>query len=93
MASHHAHVISVFVWDRVSQGKWGVIGALAVVLKNALQNLERKLEEHGLKFICRSTCGGSGEKDSDAVVVLEKLCEEYTWEWFIGTRSIRPKVA
>ena len=76
MASRHSHVIPVFLWDRASQGKWGVIGALEVVLKNALQNLERKLEEHGLKLICRSTCGGSGENYSDSVVVLEKLCEE-----------------
>ena len=78
-ASHHAHVIPVFVWDRASQGKWGVIGALEVVLKNALQNLERKLEERGLKLICRSSCVGINivdENDSDSVVVLEKLCEE-----------------
>ena len=76
MASRHRHVIPVFLWDKASQGKWGVIGALEVVLKNALQNLERKLEEHDLRLICRSTCGGIGENYSDSVVALEKLCEE-----------------
>jgi deoxyribodipyrimidine photo-lyase len=68
MASHHSHVIPVFLWSRKEQGTWGVVGALEVVLKNALQKLRLKLEENGLKLICRM--------GDDSSKLLDEMCEE-----------------
>jgi deoxyribodipyrimidine photolyase len=55
LASFHGSVIPVFLWCKQSQGKWGVLGATEVVLKDALKNLDLKLAGNGLKLVCRST--------------------------------------
>lgn len=68
LASFHSHVIPVFLWDKESQGKWGVNGALEVVLKDALRNLKKKLQNHTLDLICRNTNDMSNE--------LLSLCSE-----------------
>jgi deoxyribodipyrimidine photolyase len=54
-ASFHNQVIPVFLWDKRNQGKWGVTGALEIVLKDALRSLNKKFQNHGLELICRNT--------------------------------------
>ena len=69
LASFHSQVIPIFLWDKRSQGKsFGVTGALEVVLKDALQNLKKKLQNHDLDLICRNT--------SDIGQELLTLCSE-----------------
>lgn len=68
LATFHANVIPVFLWNRKEQGKWGVTGALEVVLKDALSNLDNKLQTHNLRLVCRNTDDSSKE--------LLKLCQE-----------------
>ncbi|CAJ1936417.1 unnamed protein product [Cylindrotheca closterium] len=54
-AAAHASVIPVFLWSRKLQEKWGVTGAAEVVLKDAIQNLDKTLQKSGLRLVCRST--------------------------------------
>jgi len=68
LASHHSSIIPVFLWSKEEQQKWGVRGAIEVVLKDALQNLSGQLESHGLRLICRNTIDSTEE--------LASLCKE-----------------
>ena len=68
LASFHESVIPVFLWCPNDQGKWGVIGAAEVVLKDALKSLDSTLTANGLKLICRSTDSFQHE--------LSQLCME-----------------
>ncbi len=69
-ASFHSAVIPVFLWSREEQGRWGVQGALEVVLKAALRSLDARLRQGGLRLLCRNvgTAGTAAE--------LVTLCEE-----------------
>lgn len=67
-ASFHSSVIPVFLWSRKEQGSWGVTGALEVVLKEALMNLDRKLHDYNSRLITRMAEHSSEE--------LLKLCQE-----------------
>ena len=67
-ASHHACVIPIFLWNKAEQGKWGVCGALEVILKNALRNLNDDLKVGGLQLICRNTDNSNRE--------IIELCKE-----------------
>lgn len=69
LASHHKHVIPVFLWSKAEQGRWGVTGCLEVILKDALRHLATKLERHDLKLICR--------EGTDSSHMLRQICEEY----------------
>eukprot|EP00986_Skeletonema_menzelii_P014001 scaffold8741_cov142-Skeletonema_menzelii.AAC.8 len=69
MASHHKHVVPVFLWSKKEQGTWGVRGCLEVVLKNALSNLDKKLKQYDLKLVCR-------EGDEDSSTMLREICTE-----------------
>ena len=68
LASFHSNIIPVFIWSKKEQGQWGVRGAAEVVLKDALTNLSRKLEDHDLRLICRTA--------EDSADELCKLCKE-----------------
>ncbi len=61
LASYHSAVIPLFIWSQKEQGQWGVNGAAEVVLKSALQGLSKKLSDHGLRLICRSTNDSTDE--------------------------------
>ena len=67
-ASHHQHIIPVFLWSKKEQGPWGVRGCLEVVLKDALCNLDKKLEQFDLKLVCR--------EGDDSSSMLRQICEE-----------------
>mmetsp|Transcript_6610 Transcript_6610/g.7223 ORF Transcript_6610/g.7223 Transcript_6610/m.7223 type:complete len:971 (+) Transcript_6610:41-2953(+) len=69
LASFHSNgVIPTFLWCRKEyRGKWDVRGALEVVLKDALRELEKKLLlNSNLKLICRQT--------DDVISELCNLC-------------------
>ena len=68
LASLHAQVTPVFLWDKGSQDKWRVVGALQVVMKEALKNLQQKLRNYDLDLICRAT--------NDVDTELMNLCNE-----------------
>ena len=68
-ASFHSHVIPVFLWSESHHGhKWGITGAVEVVLKDALRNLKRKLQNHDLDLLCRNV--------NDIDTELLQLCDE-----------------
>ncbi len=95
LASFHNHVIPVFLWDKESQGKWGVNGALEVVLKDALRNLKKKLQNHKLDLICRNTTDMSTEllslcSESGSTVVY--LNKEHVPESRVQEDSIKRKL-
>lgn len=71
LASCHSSVIPVFLWDKQSQGQWGVTGALEVVLKDALKNLKTKFKNHGLDLICKNIY-----EEEDFHFEVLKLCQE-----------------
>jgi deoxyribodipyrimidine photo-lyase len=64
LATKHKTMIPVFLWDKGKEGKWGVHGALQVVLKDALQSLDKSLEEFGLKLVCRNCNDSTSELES-----------------------------
>ena len=69
LASFHSHVIPVFLWSKGQHGqKWGITGAVEVVLKDALRNLKSKFQNHDLDLLCRNV--DDVEKD------LLQLCQE-----------------
>jgi deoxyribodipyrimidine photolyase len=95
LASFHSQVIPVFLWDKESQGKWGVNGALEVVLKDALRNLKKKLQNHKLDLICRNTNDMTNEllslcSESGATVVY--LNKEHVPESQVREDSIKRKL-
>ena len=66
-AEGHSVIIPVFLWAN-NQGKWGVTGALQVVLKEALRNLESSLESFGLNLVCRNCDGIDGTHELVEIV-------------------------
>jgi deoxyribodipyrimidine photolyase len=49
----HKLVLPVFLWTiEERQNKWGVSGAIEVILKDALMNLDTSLKSFGLSLIC-----------------------------------------
>ena len=89
-ASCHNQVIPTFLWDKEGNMKEKVvIGALEILLKDALRNLKSKMQNHGLDLICRnvsslstatSTATGCDDCDSDYTTRIGKellsLCNE-----------------
>lgn len=66
-ARNHKVVIPVFLWT--VQGEWGVRGALQVVLKDALRNLDETLKRHSLALVCRNC-------QTDGLAELSELVQE-----------------
>ncbi len=54
---HHDSIVPVFLWTQ--QGKWGVRGAMEVILQEALQSLELSLKSFDLRLICQN-CEDNG---------------------------------
>lgn len=63
---HHSCILPVFLWEP-DQPKWGVRGALQVVLKDALEHLDTSLQTFGFSLVCRNT--------EDCVQELRQLVE------------------
>jgi len=67
-ASRHNQIIPAFLWNKAQQGRWGVRGALEVVLKDALRHLDTQLRDNTLQLVCRNT--------NDCIKEVLDLCHE-----------------
>jgi len=53
-AMEHQSIVPLFVWEP-EQPKWGARGAIQVVLKEALRELDATLRQSGQKLVCRNS--------------------------------------
>lgn len=67
-ASFHSSVVPAFLWNRKEQGRWGVRGAMEVILKDALTSLDDGLKDKGMQLVCRNT--------DDSTKELIDICKE-----------------
>ena len=78
----YEHIQPVFLWQP-NQPEWGVCGALQVILKDAIRNLQTKLSGYSrLKLLCRNT--------DDAEVELFCITQEIQASAVFWNRAMTP---